>query len=119
MEDDKGKTSSPRQIGAFVLTKDEGASRGIPRPTSAQCCYLFPAYFTNSQHQARPPRTLDQISGLEVLHVINKTTMTALSYGMDQAGDKLLLRTYHLDGSIYAPSNSEQPCIQSAALNWW
>ena len=43
-----------------------------------------------------------KISGLEVLHVINEPTMTAPSYGMDKAGDKIIAAyTYDLDGSTF------------------
>ncbi len=46
-----------------------------------------PAYFNDSQRQAT--KDAGQISGLNVLRVINEPTAAALAYGMDKTEDKL------------------------------
>ena len=46
-----------------------------------------PAYFNDSQRQAT--KDAGQISGLNVLRVINEPTAAALAYGMDKSEDKL------------------------------
>ena len=46
-----------------------------------------PAYFNDSQRQAT--KDAGQISGLNVLRVINEPTAAALAYGMDKIGDKV------------------------------
>ena len=46
-----------------------------------------PAYFNDSQRQAT--KDAGQISGLNVLRVINEPTAAALAYGMDKTEDKV------------------------------
>ncbi len=46
-----------------------------------------PAYFNDSQRQAT--KDAGQISGLNVLRVINEPTAAALAYGLDKTDDKL------------------------------
>ena len=46
-----------------------------------------PAYFNDSQRQAT--KDAGQISGLNVLRVINEPTAAALAYGMDRSDDKV------------------------------
>ena len=48
-----------------------------------------PAYFNDSQRQAT--KDAGQISGLNVLRVINEPTAAALAYGMDKSDDKVLV----------------------------
>lgn len=45
-----------------------------------------PAYFNDSQRQAT--KDAGQISGLNVLRVINEPTAAALAYGLDRVEDK-------------------------------
>ena len=47
----------------------------------------MPAYFNDSQRQAT--KDAGQISGLNVLRVINEPTAAALAYGMDKSEDKV------------------------------
>jgi molecular chaperone DnaK len=44
-------------------------------------------YFNDSQRQAT--KDAGQISGLNVLRVINEPTAAALAYGMDRSDDKM------------------------------
>jgi molecular chaperone DnaK len=57
-----------------------------------------PAYFNDSQRQAT--KDAGQISGLNVLRVINEPTAAALAYGMDKAEDKVIA-VYDLGGGTF------------------
>ena len=46
-----------------------------------------PAYFNDSQRQAT--KDAGQISGLNVLRVINEPTAAALAFGLDRQDDKM------------------------------
>lgn len=114
----QGTLYSPSQIGAFVLNKMKETAenylgtnvkvRPLNRVFSAKSTIstglnvnvlkhdLFslqnavvtvPAYFNDSQRQAT--KDAGQISGLNVLRVINEPTAAALAYGMDKTEDKL------------------------------
>ena len=56
-----------------------------------------PAYFNDAQRQAT--KGVGQITGLEVLHVINEPTAAALAYGLDRAGNSVIA-VYDLDGAF-------------------
>lgn len=57
-----------------------------------------PAYFNDSQRQAT--KDAGQISGLNVLRVINEPTAAALAYGMDKTGDKVIA-VFDLGGGTF------------------
>lgn len=93
-----GKLYSPSQIGAFVLMKmKETADNYIGQPVK-NAVVTVPAYFNDSQRQAT--KDAGQISGLNVLRVINEPTAAALAYGMDKSEDKLIA-VYDLGGGTF------------------
>jgi len=57
-----------------------------------------PAYFNDAQRQAT--KDAGQISGLNVLRVINEPTAAALAYGLDKEGDKVVA-VYDLGGGTF------------------
>merc|ERR1711973_1013184 len=57
-----------------------------------------PAYFNDSQRQAT--KDAGQISGLNVLRVINEPTAAALAYGMDKTEDKVIA-VFDLGGGTF------------------
>ncbi|VDI55623.1 stress-70 protein, mitochondrial-like [Mytilus edulis] len=94
----QGKMYSPSQIGAFVLTKmRETAENYVGQPVK-NAVVTVPAYFNDSQRQAT--KDAGQISGLNVLRVINEPTAAALAYGMDKSEDKLIA-VYDLGGGTF------------------
>jgi molecular chaperone DnaK len=52
------------------------------------------AYFNDSQRQAT--KDAGQISGLNVLRVINEPTAAALAYGLDKSEDKMYVNFLNL-----------------------
>jgi molecular chaperone DnaK len=87
VEGTDGKRYSPSQIGAFTLMKmKETAESYLGQPVK-NAVVTVPAYFNDSQRQAT--KDAGQISGLNVLRVINEPTAAALAYGMDKTDDKM------------------------------
>lgn len=76
---DEEHVFTPEQITAMLFTKlKEDAFKELKAQIN-DCVISVPSYFTNAERQA----LLDaaNISGLNVLRLINETTATALSYG--------------------------------------
>ncbi|PIK33755.1 mortalin [Apostichopus japonicus] len=92
------KTYSPSQIGAFILIKmKETAENYLGHPVK-NAVITVPAYFNDSQRQAT--KDAGQISGLNVLRVINEPTAAALAYGMDKSDDRIIA-VYDLGGGTF------------------
>lgn len=93
-----GKMYSPSQVGAFVLTKMKETAEAYLGTTVKNAVVTVPAYFNDSQRQAT--KDAGQISGLNVLRVINEPTAAALAYGMDKTDDKVIA-VYDLGGGTF------------------
>lgn len=93
-----GKMYSPSQIGAFVLIKMKETAEAYLNTTVKNAVVTVPAYFNDSQRQAT--KDAGQISGLNVLRVINEPTAAALAYGMDKTDDKIIA-VYDLGGGTF------------------
>uniref|UniRef100_A0A3B3Q894 Stress-70 protein, mitochondrial n=1 Tax=Paramormyrops kingsleyae TaxID=1676925 RepID=A0A3B3Q894_9TELE len=87
-----GKLYSPSQIGAFVLMKMKETAGEL------EGC-KFPADFQKSKMQ-KATKDAGQISGLNVLRVINEPTAAALAYGLDKTQDKIIA-VYDLGGGTF------------------
>jgi len=94
----QNKVYSPSQIGAFVLTKMKETAESYLGTSVKNAVITVPAYFNDSQRQAT--KDAGQISGLNVLRVINEPTAAALAYGMDKSEDKLIA-VYDLGGGTF------------------
>merc|ERR1712061_763189 len=93
-----GKVYSPSQIGAFTLTKMKETAEGYLGTSVKNAVITVPAYFNDSQRQAT--KDAGQISGLNVLRVINEPTAAALAYGMDKTEDKVIA-VFDLGGGTF------------------
>ncbi|XP_014260468.1 heat shock 70 kDa protein cognate 5 [Cimex lectularius] len=93
-----GKMYSPSQIGAFILSKMKETAEGYLNTPVKNAVITVPAYFNDSQRQAT--KDAGQISGLNVLRVINEPTAAALAYGMDKSEDKIIA-VYDLGGGTF------------------
>lgn len=94
----QGKMYSPSQIGAFVLMKMKETADSYIGSSVKNAVVTVPAYFNDSQRQAT--KDAGQISGLNVLRVINEPTAAALAYGLDKADDKVIA-VYDLGGGTF------------------
>jgi len=93
-----GKVYSPSQIGAFTLMKMKETAEGYLGTNVKNAVVTVPAYFNDSQRQAT--KDAGQISGLNVLRVINEPTAAALAYGMDKTEDKVIA-VFDLGGGTF------------------
>merc|ERR1719210_43290 len=94
----QGKLYSPSQMGAFVLTKMKDTAASFLGTSIKNAVVTVPAYFNDSQRQAT--KDAGQISGLNVLRVINEPTAAALAYGLDKAEDNIIA-VYDLGGGTF------------------
>merc|ERR1719422_1082136 len=93
-----GKVYSPSQMGAFTLTKMKETAEGYLGTAPKNAVITVPAYFNDSQRQAT--KDAGQISGLNVLRVINEPTAAALAYGLDKSDDKVIA-VFDLGGGTF------------------
>lgn len=94
----QGQRYSPSQIGGFVLGKmKETAEAFLGKPVK-NAVVTVPAYFNDSQRQAT--KDAGQISGLNVLRVVNEPTAAALAYGLEKESDRIIA-VYDLGGGTF------------------
>merc|ERR1711990_1055488 len=94
----RGKSYSPSQIGAYVLTKMKETAESYLGGTGKEAVVTVPAYFNDSQRQAT--KDAGKIANLEVKRIINEPTAAALAYGMDKADGKVIA-VYDLGGGTF------------------
>uniref|UniRef100_A0A914BUH2 Uncharacterized protein n=1 Tax=Acrobeloides nanus TaxID=290746 RepID=A0A914BUH2_9BILA len=94
----QGKSYSPSQVAAYVLMKMKETAEGYLNTKVSDAVITVPAYFNDSQRQAT--KDAGQISGLNVLRVINEPTAAALAYGLDKSDDKIIA-VYDLGGGTF------------------
>lgn len=94
----QGKVYSPSQIGAFVLVKMKETAESYLGSNVKNAVITVPAYFNDSQRQAT--KDAGQISGMNVLRVINEPTAAALAFGMERSDDKVIA-VYDLGGGTF------------------
>lgn len=93
----QGQNYSPSQIGGFVLGKMKETAESFLGKNIKNAVVTVPAYFNDSQRQAT--KDAGQISGLNVLRVINEPTAAALAYGLEK--DDRVVAVYDLGGGTF------------------
>jgi molecular chaperone DnaK len=95
-----GKSYTPQEIAAFILTSIREAAQDALGEGSRRAVITVPAYFDETQRQA----TLEagEIAGLIVERIINEPTASALAYGYGLANDQhLKVLVYDLGGGTF------------------
>ncbi len=95
----KGKTYSPSQISAFILTKMKETAEAFLGQKVEQAVITVPAYFNDAQRQAT--KDAGRIAGLDVLRIINEPTAAALAYGLDKSGADHTVLVFDLGGGTF------------------
>ena len=94
----QGQKYSPSQIGGFVLGKMKETAEAFVGKSLKNAVVTVPAYFNDQQRQAT--KDAGQISGLNVMRVINEPTAAALAYGLDKSTDSIIA-VYDLGGGTF------------------
>jgi molecular chaperone DnaK len=82
----------------MILQKLKSAAEDFLGEKVTKAVITVPAYFNDSQRQAT--KQAGEISGLEVLRIINEPTAAALAYGLDKKKDETIA-VYDLGGGTF------------------
>ncbi|KAI6035206.1 heat shock protein 70 family [Pisolithus orientalis] len=89
---------SAEELSSMVLTKMRETARQYLNKKVNHAVITVPAYFNDVQRQAT--KDAGQITGLEVLRVINELAAAALAYGLDRT-ESSVIATYDLGGGTF------------------
>jgi molecular chaperone DnaK len=94
----EGKTFTPQEISARVLSKIKTDAENYLGQPVKQAVITVPAYFDDSQRQAT--KQAGEIAGLEVMRILNEPTAAALAYGLDKKNVHTIA-VYDLGGGTF------------------
>jgi molecular chaperone DnaK len=93
------KKYTPQEISARILAKlKRDAEQYLGEPVT-DAVITVPAYFNDAERQAT--KEAGEISGLNVLRIINEPTAAALAYGLDRGKEDELILVFDLGGGTF------------------
>src|SRR3954465_7962064 len=94
-----GKKWTPQEISARILQKLKRDAEQYLGDTVTDAVITVPAYFNDAERQAT--KEAGEISGLNVLRIINEPTAAALAYGLDKGKEDELILVFDLGGGTF------------------
>jgi len=96
--DVNGKQFTPPEVSAKILQKLKEAAENYLGHKVNKAVITVPAYFNDAQRQAT--KDAGQISGLEVMRIINEPTAAALAYGLEKKKEEKIC-VFDLGGGTF------------------
>ena len=94
--DIEGRKYTPQEISAIILQKMKKTAEDYLGRDVKDAVITVPAYFSDSQRQAT--KEAGEISGLNVLRIVNEPTAAALAYGIDKSDKDMNIAVYDFGG---------------------
>ena len=93
------KAYTPQEISSRILAKLKRDAEQYLGETVTDAVITVPAYFNDAERQAT--KEAGEISGLNVLRIINEPTAAALAYGLDKGKEDELILVFDLGGGTF------------------
>ncbi|WP_349827000.1 molecular chaperone DnaK [Brevibacterium litoralis] len=93
------KTLTAPEISARILQKLKHDAEEYLQEEVTDAVITVPAYFNDAERQAT--KDAGQISGLNVLRIINEPTAAALAYGLERGKEDELILVFDLGGGTF------------------
>ncbi len=93
------KKYTAQEISARILAKLKRDAEQYLGDTVTDAVITVPAYFNDAERQAT--KEAGEISGLNVLRIINEPTAAALAYGLDKGKEDELILVFDLGGGTF------------------